>query len=439
VPGPMVTSPQLHGHRWRVGVRAAAGCPVVYRSFQTRREAEEYAVIARQELRTTNRTLAELLELYTAHQVEQGSRETTRTTTAHRLRGFFGGVLDLTLAEITEARAKALYKAAQQGRAVDTHQAMLRQAKTFLKWCVKERWLPASPFEYVEPVGRKAAGKPQLRIDEARRWVATAAELARAGDEGALAAILALLCGLRTSEIVARVVRDLDDNGTRLVVDASKTAAGVRVLELPEPLRELLQARALAVGGLPTARLFPYKREWVRRQVHRICAAAGVRGTHATVATRAGATPALVTASLGHEHHGVTRRHYLAPGALQAQQQDHLLEVLGPGLQTSFHGPKAKGPEVAPGPSVRRCEEGDSNPHALSGASPSIRLAPLPSLSAGFPPDRTLGTGAGTAPAGLEAVLVAALAGVRSHYDPTLLLSQLAEALALVSHAERRG
>jgi hypothetical protein len=46
--------------------------------------------------------------------------------------------------------------------------------------------------------------------------LAKATERANAGEEGAAAAMLALLLGMRATEITARVVRDLDDEGRLL-------------------------------------------------------------------------------------------------------------------------------------------------------------------------------------------------------------------------------
>ena len=59
---------------------------------------------------------------------------------------------------------------------------------------------------------------------------ATAAELADRGDTGAVAAMMALLLGMRATEIVSRVVRDLDDNGRLLWIPTAKTEAGKRTL-----------------------------------------------------------------------------------------------------------------------------------------------------------------------------------------------------------------
>ena len=81
----------------------------------------------------------------------------------------------------------------------------MAQVKTFLAWCVKKGWLKANPAANVEGKGRYRHGKPQLRIDEAKRWLAAALKIAREAEsegekEGALKAILTLVLGLRESE-----------------------------------------------------------------------------------------------------------------------------------------------------------------------------------------------------------------------------------------------
>lgn len=55
-------------------------------------------------------------------------------------------------------------------------------------------------------------------------------------DPLALGALLALTMGLRTSEVMNRVVRDLDDGGRYLWIDEGKTASARRHLEVPAVL-----------------------------------------------------------------------------------------------------------------------------------------------------------------------------------------------------------
>jgi integrase len=108
-------------------------------------------------------------------------------------------------------------------------------------------------------------------------------------EEGASAALLSLVMGMRANEIVSRVVRDLDDEGKLLWIPDSKTEAGRRTLQVPELLQ--LRLRGLAEGKAPEAKIFGHHwRDWVRKWVARICEAAGVpkvtahgmRGLHFT-------------------------------------------------------------------------------------------------------------------------------------------------------------
>ena len=69
-----------------------------------------------------------------------------------------------------------------------------------------------------------------------RRWQAKALQFADQGEEGAVAAMMSLLMGMRASEIVSRIVRDLDDEGRLLWIPETKTEAGKRTLPVPEVL-----------------------------------------------------------------------------------------------------------------------------------------------------------------------------------------------------------
>lgn len=136
---------------------------------------------------------------------------------------------------------------------VDTHRNTLALAKTFGQWCVKQGWLVTNVVADVEPQGRRRRGKEQLRIDEARKYLAVCEKAASGGDSGAVAAMTSLLLGLRASEVVERVVRDFDDGGRVMWIPASKTDAGRRTLEVPESLRphlaRLAEGKAAALSG----------------------------------------------------------------------------------------------------------------------------------------------------------------------------------------------
>ena len=113
---------------------------------------------------------------------------------------------------------------------------------------------------------------------------------------------------MRASEIVSRVVRDLDDGGALLWIPDSKTLAGRRKLQVPDFLQPYLVKLARGRDS-QAALLGEHWRDWPRKWVQRICKAAGVpkvtahgmRGLHGTLAVDSGITSHAVASALGHE------------------------------------------------------------------------------------------------------------------------------------------
>jgi hypothetical protein len=134
---------------------------------------------------------------------DKGNRPGSVATTMHRLGRFFVE-RDLPLESLSGPRCAGYYEALRTtvtrlGKpvSVDVHRNTLAEAKTFLRWCTKRKWLGRNPLEEVEGIGKRKHGKPQLRIDEARRWMAVAVRMAEDGEVGAVAAVMALLMGMR--------------------------------------------------------------------------------------------------------------------------------------------------------------------------------------------------------------------------------------------------
>jgi integrase len=314
---PGIYGPYQHGRRWRIVIVNEQGEQTV-ESCASEEEARDLKRDLLRELeKRCGATVDQVLDKYEQHQRAKGNKPRSIETTRGRLEMFFGPLVERPLGALTPKMCSERYSALQSEVAVDTHRNALNEAKTFARWCVKSRLLTRSPLEQIEGVGKRKKGKSQLRIDEARRWLAVALELAPQ-HVGAAAACASLLFGARASEIAERTVRDLDDGGRMLWIPDAKTEAGRRQLEVPEALRPALLE--LTRDKLPTAPLFHgIDRHAVRRWVARICAAAGVptvcahamRGLHSTLATAAGATPHVVAASLGHASFAVTREHYL--------------------------------------------------------------------------------------------------------------------------------
>ncbi len=253
------------------------------------------------------------------------------------------------------ARGAELYTAAQVGRAADTHRNALAMGRMWGRWCVKQRWLRADPFADVDPVGRKTVGadKSRLTLDESRQLQAYCH--AHAGDDpGAVLTLAYLLLGPRASEMVGRVIRDLDDGGRLLWIGKTKTRAGRRRLLVPPELVPLLLQ--LAAGRPGDAWLFvhpdrrikrgrsaagaPWSRSVAYGHVRRVCKAAGVpelppqalRRTQATLAMGAGATGLQVAIQLGHEVGGapaVTESAYIGRDAVRDAAAGRAWELLG--------------------------------------------------------------------------------------------------------------
>lgn len=205
-----------------------------------------------------------------------------------------------------------------------------------------------SPVDVVKGVGRKRRGKPQLSLDEARRFYTTALDLARQGDEGAVAVLMAISMGMRTAEILSRTPRDLDHEGTLLrICDnillgfTAKNDSAKRPVAVPSDLQPILAD--MTRDKLPTAPLFPSAsrtgrrpRQWMPNQVERLCELAKVpkvcphslRGVSATAAAAAGALLEMVAKMLGHTSSTMTLGHYIAPGTAEAAQLERGVQAL---------------------------------------------------------------------------------------------------------------
>jgi integrase len=364
---PRVLGPYADGARWRIiSVDSAGNRESAF--FETESKAERYREMLVAAMSTEEHTTETAFELYKQHlRDRKGNKASSITTTTYAIRRFFPEPLQL--ASLTPKRCQSLYdelcerpsKQTKKPPSADTHQASAKEASTFLAWCVRQRWIPSNPAESIELRGRlrprgKSLGQSgaELRVREARVWFEKAVELANAGNEGAIASLIALLLGMRASEIVSRKVSDVDSDQADcdlLWIACGKTAAARRALEVPEVLQPILSR--LVAGRPPEADLFVCmlrgahhgkrrNRDWVRHQVHAVCDAAGVarvtahamRGLLATITAERGMAAHLISMHLGHESSAVTRRAYMAPGSEDAGTRRRGLTLLNGGLNT---------------------------------------------------------------------------------------------------------
>lgn len=326
-----VTGPYAEGGKFRLVVfmpdRRSLWC-------QSRQEADALKdQIERTIADHASRTVGDALAEYMAHLRRNGLKESSLSCIEFRLSHFLPQ--DRSLGSISPDVAATLYsdetsRVTKFGRPVAacTHRMLLRQTKAFFRWAVDERrYLSANPFDKVKPVGRVNTGKAQLTIDEARKLNAWLIQRAESGDEGATAVLTQLVLGLRSSEVLGRRVRDLDDGGRALCIPGGKTKNARRSLEIEsEPLRVLLQRQT--VGKRPEDLLFgagkPLHNDYLWDRLQRYCVLAGVpkvcphslRGLHSTIAMERGATSGVVAAALGHGSFAITARHYVNPETL---------------------------------------------------------------------------------------------------------------------------
>ena len=314
--------------------------------FDTEEKAERYVEILRASLHREEWTTETALVEYKLHLQEKGNKQASIDVTEWALKQFFPSPVLLQL--LSAKRCEALYadlRTRPHARtkkllSADTHRNILAQAKSFLTWCVERGWLRANPCAAVKGIGRrrprgKSLGKDgnTLRVKEARLWYVKALELAERGDEGATAALVALLLGMRASEIVSRRVCDLDEDDAAadlLWIPCSKTPAGRRTLEVPAVLRPLLvrcsKDKPADAFLFQTEEGKPHWRDWIIGNVRRVCGLAKVppvtahamRGLLATLTAERGLAGHLIAATLGHEDERTTMTAYAAPGSAKA-------------------------------------------------------------------------------------------------------------------------
>lgn len=322
-----INGPYKHRQRWRVliiredGERSA-------RSFAQEAEAHDF-VKACHALLEGETLLSAAITRYLSWVRARGVKPVTVSNAERFLDRFFDGKTGIPLRRITPSKALSLYEALLTrkhyrgvGYAAATHRATLVEAKRFGAWCVKNRLLKTNPVAGVEPVGRKKAGKEQLSGDEARRLLDYCLSAYASGKHHAIIPLLCLGLALRASEVAGLDARDVDDGGRTLRIRHSKTAAGIRRLEVADAIAVCLAHQAknrvgqLIPGATPASVHHHVKRYCARAGVTVVCPH-GLRGTHATLAAGRGATSALLMEALGHTNIAVTKKHYIQGGVLE--------------------------------------------------------------------------------------------------------------------------
>jgi integrase len=341
---PYICGPYAQRRRWKLIIvtgRRGGRRESYARAFDTREQATTWAREFRRQVAAAGRTVKDAVDAYLENLRRKGNKEGSIKTAGYRL----AALLDysMPLVDLTPRRAQELYDdLVDEGVAVDTHRGCLVSGRAFGRFCMTKSWLSVNPFAKVEPVGRKAKGKEQLRVDEARTFMAYCLKTWReSSDRSAIAALLALVFSMRASEVASIVARDVDDRGRILHIAGTKSAASKRAAKVPAVLTPVL----LEIAEKPATEdgyLFAKEsgeradRFWVLYWARRHMAAAGVtvvtahglRGTSATIGTVQTGGAEVMASALGHTSTSMTKAHYIDADAAADAQVDRVADLL---------------------------------------------------------------------------------------------------------------
>jgi integrase len=348
--------------RWRVIVKSPGEVKEEDRErsrlFVGITEAEAYAEeIAGKLARLNSCTIEVAIQLYDQFLTAKGTGQKSRDETCRRFRAFFEKIMDRKISRLSPEECAELYIAFRNRLkkngdpiSADYQLNTLAETKSFLRWCVKQGWLVVSPIEDVEPLGQREVGKDQMTGDEASALFKWCLWRAHRGDHAALAIMMALSMGLRSSDLSKRLVRDVDLNGTALRVGLerkrrSKSKKGDRARRIPVALQPLV--RKVIEGREKTEVLFPseksesghHTKSWLRAAMKRFCNDAGIpyfcphslKGTAGTALAEGGELADRIAEFLSHEDKRVSERNYIADGAVANGQVERNFEVLAGG------------------------------------------------------------------------------------------------------------
>lgn len=321
--------------------QAVAHYPTESAALEEKRTIEE---------RICNITIGMAIEEYERHLAEKetiGHEETIR-----RLRLFFPDH-DMMLGRITAEKGKKWYDAFRARLrhdgdpiSVAYHRAALINARSMLKFCKAEmHWISVNPLEDVEGKGKRKSGKRKPTGNELQQWYAYLWDRVQKGNDAALALMLELAIALRSGDICRRLVRDVDLDGTQLIIEDGKSEKSNEPRFIPDKLQPYV--RALVANRNALEPLFKTTRtesghhdpHWLWQAQERFCRLAKVphfcphslKGVSGTIIAKRGAAGNLVMEHMSHENEKTTRRHYVDSGVIEAAQAEQAFKVIAGG------------------------------------------------------------------------------------------------------------
>lgn len=323
-------APRPHGKRWRF--RVSIDGQTRYRSFASKSQAERAIRAYQAEILGSERSTASAIDEYRERLKLRRIKPESVAAIVGRITRFFPpSELDTPVQTWRESQIKGLYLEHAKTRAAATHRVTLQIVRGFFRHAKEEGWIHSDPSERVRGIGKINRGKPQLSTMEARRLLKWCIKQP-IDDRGVLGTMIALMLGMRASEICGLTIRSWD--GRILRIEKAKTNAGKRALCVPEAFS--LRQRISICFQQDDVLMRGRDRQWLYYQVRKNCKLAGVpavcthglRGTWATLGQEASGLPDAVARGLGHAGSQITEKHYIADGAVERVQGERALTLL---------------------------------------------------------------------------------------------------------------
>jgi len=282
-----VLGPYQEGTRWRV-VCFSEGKRTALTATTRDKALQLLDRLRRPPADPPTRRLSAAIREYYAHLRFERRHAPASCDHARGTLGAFLGDGEAPIAALTaeQARRLARFEHAPAHRihrryALSTRYAVLGHATRFFEWAKSRHYVERNPFDGVRPIGLLAGGPAPLSLDQARTLAAVALQQAHR-DPGALGALLILILGLRSAEVLPLRIQDIDPDAQWLRL-ASKQG-GPRTVPLPELLRPCIRGaltgkapEALLLGAGRTGRTRPHNFLW--RALQRLCRQARVSPT----------------------------------------------------------------------------------------------------------------------------------------------------------------
>ncbi len=313
------------------------------RGFKTQREAKEFErEFLNKEQRDTNITFEMLVDEYFKDletRLKKTTIETKRNIFDHHVTPY---LKNLRIEQINATTVRMWQNEMLKTDYAPTYiKSIHNQLSAILNYAVKFYNLPSNPCHITGSIGKKNADSMQIwTLEEYRKVLACQDKPA-----AYIAFEILFWCGLREGELLALTPADITDEKeisitksfARVkgedIISTPKTPKSIRKVSMPEFLYDEIKDYVSKIYGIkPDDRLFYFSKGYVKKEIERCAALAGVkkvrthdlRHSHASLLIEMGYNIFLISERLGHEKIDTTMNIYghLYPNKQQALATD---------------------------------------------------------------------------------------------------------------------